>query len=422
MPKAPSVLVACEDLVLLDEVIRYLEEIPHWQLVRSARSVPDLLNLPSPPDCVLISDLLAGQLATHPGFERLSGGIVVFARQESLPGLRAAIELNAAGFVEWPEQRDRLRGLVERDAGSPAPAQVATGAMHAVWAPKGGAGASVVAAHLAGALATLNRKTILVDLDLANADQTSLLGAEAGTKSVADLLRVADELNSETVRSVLWHHPLGFDAVLAPGAEWTGDAKESAVRRVLNTVRSLAEHVVVDLPSGLGPVTVAGLRDAGSLFAVLTPDLLSLKRARDSLKRLRAQGVLRDDVRVVLNQAGGADITQKEVQAVLGSNDVVRLRADYKIYRVVNRGELSPVACKLLAPLARTLAAAHPAPPARTAPEAPEAAVRVPGGRAEAGLAEPARPRPVPRQRVPAAAGTQQAERLPARWPVKGRS
>lgn len=359
MSISPKVLVACDDLILLDEVIRHLEEIPHWRLVMSARTADELLNSPHQPDCVLVSDSIAVALADHPG-GRLSAGVVAFGREETTPALRAALKLGARGFVQWPEQRGQLRGLVERGVAKPAPAAKPAGALHAVWAPKGGAGASLIAAHLAGALSRLGSTTVLVDLDLVNADQSCLLGAGPDTKTVGDLLRVAHEITPATVQSVLWSHPLGFKAVLSPGAHGDKPA-DGTVRTVLDAIRGVADHVVVDLPSGMDPVGLAAMRSATSVQLVLTPDLLSLRRARDAVKRLPAPKL---PINVVLNQAGGADITPKEVHAVLGVDRVTRIRADFQIYRVANRGELSPLACKLLTPLAKRLIAEGPSLPA----------------------------------------------------------
>ncbi len=354
MSVSPTVLVACDDPILLDEVIRHLEETPHWRLVASARSAGELLHSVKQPDCVLVSASLAIELAEHPRAAHLTTEIVAFGRQETTTALRAALKLGARGFVQWPQQREQLRALVEREVVLPAPSATPSGDLHAVWAPKGGAGATVIAAHLAGAFARLGGRTILVDLDLDHADQTCVLGAESDTKTVGDLLRVADELSVATVQSVFWSHPLGFNAVLAPG-HGTHVPEASEVRRLLHTIRGMADHVIVDLASGANPVAVAAMEDASSVQVVLTPDLLSLRRARDSLKALRAAGLQTQGMNVVLNQAGASDITAKEVDAVLGIKEVTRIRADLQIYRLVNRGQLSPLACKLLSPLARRL-------------------------------------------------------------------
>jgi Flp pilus assembly CpaE family ATPase len=359
MSVSPTVLVACDDLILLDEVIRHLEEIPSWRLVMSARSAGEVLASSSRPDCLLVSDRLIEELAADPRSERLPAAVVVFGRQETTAALRAALALGARGFVRWPEERGRLKALVERGmAVTQEPARHPAATVTAVWAPKGGAGATVVAAHLAGSLALLGVEPILVDLDLDSADQTSVLGAEPDTKTMGDLLRVSEELSAQTILSILWSHPLGFRAVLAPGHIGdNGSADGAAVRKVMKAIAGLSAHVVADLPSGMNPVALAGLQEADSIQLVLTPDLLALRRARDLMRALIMSGVDDARIEVILNQAGGPDITPDEVRAVIGVAKVVRVRADIRIYRAANRGELSPVGCKLLTPLARSLAA-----------------------------------------------------------------
>ena len=192
-------------------------------------------------------------------------------------------------------------------------------------------------------------------MDLQHGDQTCVLGAEPDSKTVGDLLRVASELSASTVHSVLWSHPLGFRTVLSPGEAGEDGPAEPDVAKVLQIVRGMAEHVVADLPSGGGALALGVMRQATSVHLVITPDLLSLRRARDMLKFVRATGVETNSFFVVLNQAGGGDITAKEVEAVLGLKRVTRVRADLQIFRAVNRSELSPLACKLLTPLAKQL-------------------------------------------------------------------
>jgi pilus assembly protein CpaE len=441
MSTSPKVLVASDDLILLDEVIRHLEEIPHWRLLRSARSIDELLRLGNDADCILLSEGLAPELAIHPRAGRLSAGLVLLGRQESTEVLRAGLRLGARGFILWPDEQSQLRGLVEVESPAPEATSSPAGALHAVWAPKGGAGASVVAAHLSGAFAISGRSTVLVDLDLDHGDQTALLGAEPTAKSVGDLIRVADEISEKVVQSVLWSHPLGFRAVLSPAKLGTiGASNSAAVGRVLRAIRAAAHNVVVDLPSGLNPVARAAFHEATSISVVLTPDLLGLRRARDLLESLCAEGVSSDKIDVVLNQAGGPDITAKEVEAVLGVVAVTRVRADLQIYRAANRGELSPLACKMLTTLARRLAslagAPLPAAPRRpAAPKTPPAPVNKPavlsqepeGRGANDGSWQPA-PQPVLSRRSPQpvrtsrGVGPGESQEVRRRWPVKSQT
>lgn len=356
MPDSPTVLVACDDLILLDEVVRHLEEIPQWRLAASARTVENLIAQAPTADCILVSDSLAIELAGHPRRDRLEVSLVVFGRQANVAVFRAALALGARGCIQWPEESGDLRKLVEGGKQSADPGTRPSGSLHAVWSPKGGSGATVIAAHLAGALAQLGMEPLLVDLDLDHADQTCVLGAEAETKTVGDLLRVADELSAQVVQSVQWSHPLGFRAILAPGRVGdTAGASPDGVRRVLAKLREGTEQVVADLPSGVNPVCLAALPEATSISLVLTPDLLALRRARDLLRALGMAAEAGPRITVVLNQAGGTDVGERQVQAVLGLSSVVRVKANLQIYRAANRGELSPLVCKLLTPLARRL-------------------------------------------------------------------
>lgn len=356
----PTVMVACDDLILLDELIRHLEEIPHWRLVASARSVEDLVNgcVSHAPDAVLLSGTLAEKLAEDPVGAQLHVALVVFGRAAESSELRSALRLGARGYVQWPEERAEVRGLVEQGMQAPPSSERPLGPLHAVWAPKGGAGATVVSAHLAGSFAQQGKDCLLVDLDLDHGDQSSVLDVRAETRTIADLLTVADELTVEVARSVVWNHTSGFGAILSPGSHGAAaKTSEEDLSRVLGTVRQISDYVVTDTPSGLGEVSINVLRTASSLVVVLTPDVLSLRRARDAFEVLASMGIGPERVRVVLNQFGGPHISQREVEEVLGVKGVVKVRADYEIYKAANRGQMAPSGVKALAGLSKRLAA-----------------------------------------------------------------
>ena len=368
---SPTVRVACSDPILLDEVIRHLEEIPHWRLLASAHSITELFNgLTSQADFVIVSDMIATELAGDARALNLAGEVIVFGREESPQSLRAALSLGARDFLLWPEDQLRLREITKNQkAGINTEHRASLGGLHVVWAPKGGSGTSVVAAHLAAAMATFTGRTkcILMDLDVGHSDQTAILQAEDEKKSILDLLRVADELSASMVESVAWQHPEGFRAILSadPRAE-TAFVEAVDVAKVLATVRETADHVIVDLPSGVSEVATRVLREASTVLLVVTPDLLSLRRARHSFTLLRAAGVDPTGFIGLLNQAGGTDVSEKDVRSVLGLTTTFRVKADMQVYRAANRGELSLAGKRMLAPVARMLCEAIPFQEARS--------------------------------------------------------
>lgn len=353
----PTVLVASDDLTLLDDIVRHLEDIPTWKLITSPGSAAQFVSAfeANSPDAVVLSDVLATELAGQP----LSFGpasIVVVARQEHNATLKAALRLGARGFVLWPGEARLLQGLVERDGAAHSSQPAASGAVYAVWSPKGGSGASVVSAHLAGCMAAAPDGCMLVDADLDHGDQSSILGVTEGTKNLSDLLRMGDELSTHIVDSVAWAHPDGFKAVLSPGI--SGESalvKGPELSRVLSSIRGAAGNIVVDVPSGLNEIASAVIHEAGLTVVVVTPDLLCLKRARDGLRALRSSGV--DDSRLVLlvNQTSSSAVSRRDVAAILGLEPAAEVRADLRMYHSANRGELSGAGKKMLFPLARML-------------------------------------------------------------------
>lgn len=394
---SPAVLVACDDPLLLDELVRYLEEIPQWRLPAPAHCVDDLLRgvQSAAPDVVVVSGTIAQTLANHARACSIGARVVVFSRQETTAVLRAGLKLGAQGFVLWPQERPALKALVERGLEKVQEPGAGSTAVHAVWSPKGGAGASVIAAHLAAGLAKFPERTLLVDLDLDHGDQASILKAESQSRSIVDLLRMGEEVSVQMVRSVAWNHPEGFQVVLSAGSSAQAvQAGPADVSRVIRTLRAAAGRVVADVPSTLTDLSRAVLQDASTIVMVLTPDLLGLRRARSAVAVLDAAGVDRTRIHPVLNQAGGRDIGLKELSDVLGLRPATRINADLQIYRCTNRGEISPSCSRMLAPLVKALAAGRPvSQPApaqvgtarRTFPRAPEG---FPNAlRAKAGLA-----------------------------------
>jgi pilus assembly protein CpaE len=353
---SPTVLVASEDLSLLDELVRHLDQIPHWRLVGSARSSEELSQsvVAHLPDAVLISEGLARSLAESSGASfGDSTRLVVLGRQTSDETFRAALKLGARGFVLWPREQRELRGLVEHGLESARPRRSVRGSLTALWGPKGGSGTSVLAAHLAGVLSSLQVNCLLVDLDLDHGDQSPILGAKGETKTIVDLLSVVEELSPSMVDSIAWQHQRGFKAIFSPGSpDESGVLKAVEVARALSAVRDFSEHVVADLPSGFSELVFAVSEEATRLLLVITPDLLSLRRGRQAVQTLGSAGIGLGSVEIVLNRSGG-DISRTDVEAVLGREVVAEIPPNVGLLRSPDRGELAPGADRLLEALAR---------------------------------------------------------------------
>ena len=399
---APTVVVASDDPVLLDEIVRHLEELPSWRLAGWARTAGDLERLLAKhtADAALVSAGLAGELdaarsGRHPNGSRTAAPpdgvgtrLVVVATEQDERILRCSLRLGA-GFVLWPQEREDLQPAVE--AGLPAPA-TRRDRLVAVWGPKGGTGATVLAAHLAGAVAAA-ASCMLVDLDLRHGDQRVLLGAGNHPRSILDLLEAGDDISPSAVEGVAWRHPSGFGVVLAPASPGGRPLAETwgGVAQALDAIRSTGEGrgvVVADLPSGLGPIPldVAGRADATAI--VVTPDLLALRRARDAARAV-GEG---PEVGVILNRwsRSAGVLSPADVEAVLTLPAWATVPVQAGLLRAPDLGRLSRPACRALAPLAARLTGPLAGPVGSTFGGPPGAAVGGPLGAAGGGGARSA--------------------------------
>ncbi len=156
-----TVALGFEKLSLSEEVLHVLERDPAFRVVGTA---PDEATLSR-----LVRDAHPAAVVGSPGvLARAYGDGAVrlaVAEQESVATLREAIRAGVAGFYLWPEERPRLiddaARLVRRRDEAAGP----KGRVVAVYGPRGGAGATFVATHLAAAAARLERSTCLVECD-----------------------------------------------------------------------------------------------------------------------------------------------------------------------------------------------------------------------------------------------------------------
>lgn len=334
-----TVALAFERLGLSEEVLHFLERDPEFRVVGA---VCDEMALSR-----LVREAHPAAVVGSPGvLERAeANGAVRFAvaEQESVEGLREAIRGGAAGFYLWPEDRERLAGDAARLVARRPEAALSQGRIVAVYGPRGGAGATFLATHLAAAAARLGRTACLVECDPFFSDTSAALGiaSDEPVRTIEDLLPVIEELSVEHVDEVLFRHPAGFSALLGPteaaAAEGLGPVHLSAVVRTLTSTHEL---VVLHTGRALDELTRAaavGLADA--ILLVVPLDVLGLRDARRALSFLEGLGV-GERCRLVLNRVARGEIVPADAERVLGIPIAAALRLDRSVPRAQDRGEL----------------------------------------------------------------------------------
>lgn len=225
------------------------------------------------------------------------------------------------------------------------PAQPFVGRSIAFVGARGGCGASTVAHNTAYALSEkVGANTVIVDYDLPfgtaglDFNQDPLSG-------VADALGQPDRLDPVLLDRMMVRCTDKLSLFAAPATldnDW--DIQADAFDEVTSRIRSTAPFIILDLPHLWSGWMRKALISADEVVVVATPDLASLRNAKNMIDLIK-QGRPNDaPPRLVLNQMGvpgRPEIPAKEFGAALGVHPSLVIPFDAKTFGVAaNNGQM----------------------------------------------------------------------------------
>jgi len=225
------------------------------------------------------------------------------------------------------------------------PAQPFVGRSIAFVGARGGAGASAVAHNTAYAISErIGANTVIVDYDLPfgtaglDFNQDPLSG-------VADALGQPDRLDSTLLDRMMVRCTDKLSLFAAPATldtDW--DISTEAFEEVTTRIRSTAPFVVLDLPHLWTPWMRRTLISADEVVVVATPDLASLRNAKNMIDLIRHGRPNDAPPRLVLNQVGvpgRPEIPAKDFGAALGVHPSLVIPFDAKTFgAAANNGQM----------------------------------------------------------------------------------
>jgi pilus assembly protein CpaE len=211
------------------------------------------------------------------------------------------------------------------------------GKVVAVLGPKGGTGKTLTSCNLAGALVSAGASVIVVDLDLQFGDVGLALGLRPD-QTIYDLAISGGSLDAEKVEHFLATHESGIRALLAPRRpDHAGAVTVEFVRALFDTLRDMADFVIVDTPPGFTPEVIAAIDRSSAIVVVAMLDALSLKNTKLALETLELMEYDTDLISVVLNRADSrVGVTVEDVTELLGRVPDIRVPSHRDITRSVN--------------------------------------------------------------------------------------
>ena len=225
------------------------------------------------------------------------------------------------------------------------PAQPFVGRSIAFVGARGGAGASSVAHNTAYAMSErIGANTVIVDYDLPfgtaglDFNQDPLSG-------VADALGQPDRLDAVLLDRMMVRCTDKLSLFAAPATldtDW--DISPDAFEEVTSQIRGTAPFVVLDLPHIWTGWMRKTLISADEVVVVATPDLASLRNAKNMIDLIRSGRPNDAPPRLVLNQVGvpgRPEIPAKDFGAALGVHPSLSIPFDAKLFGMAaNNGQM----------------------------------------------------------------------------------
>ncbi|MGN6208875.1 AAA family ATPase [Asticcacaulis sp.] len=210
---------------------------------------------------------------------------------------------------------------------------------------RGGAGSSSIAHNFAYNLSEqMQSNTVIVDYDLPFGT-AGLDFNQDPLQGMAEALNEPDRLDSVLLDRMLAKCTDRLSLFSAPAAldqDYTAD--QDAYDEVTRKVRSAAPYIVMDLPHLWSPWLKANLIAADEVVIVATPDLASLRNAKNIIDLLKHSRPNDSAPKLVLNQTempGRPEIPVKDFTAALGIEPCALIPFDAKLFgQASNNGQM----------------------------------------------------------------------------------
>ena len=229
--------------------------------------------------------------------------VVVVGRVNDVELYRELMRRGASEYLVAPLSPLQLIEVVSGLYLDPGAAPI--GRVVAVIGARGGAGSSTLSHNIGWCIAEeLHINTTIVDLDLPFGTVGLDFNDEA-SQGVCDALSAPERLDDVLLDRLLLKRGEHLSLFTAPAAlERDYDAVPESYEAVIGAVRQITPCVILDLPHGWQPWIKASLLAADDVVIVATPDLTSLRNAKNIIELVKNARPNDTPPRLVINQVG----------------------------------------------------------------------------------------------------------------------
>lgn len=215
------------------------------------------------------------------------------------------------------------------------------GELIVIYGGKGGVGKSVIATNLACGIAKeVGARVALVDLDLQFGDLGVLLNLPQ-SQSIIDVVENIDQADVQYITDIMAEGPAGVRVLTTPPSPELADlVSPDHVQRILTTLRTTYDFVVVDTSSHLGDITLSALDMASRILLITALSIPAVKNAKLALRLFETLNIPPERITLVLNRCEAhTEFNKESIESHLKFPIAVQLPHDPRtVVNSINRG------------------------------------------------------------------------------------
>ena len=323
-----KILIASEDGERLAELARLVSASGTYQVMR-LQAAPGSLSTHA---CQLrgADALIIDQ--PHGGTTQMLGIEVLRQQYPDLPcvlvtqtqerdDLIRALRAGVSDVLTWPLERAQLTAALTRLETNYTPRTKDEARVISFISSKGGAGSSFITANVGYALATYERKRVLlIDLNTQFSDTHFLVSNKTPPATLSEVCAQVDRLDDAFLEACLTRVANDFD-VLAGASDpiKAGEIKKEKIEYVLSLVSPIYDFILVDVGQAINPLSIAVLDRSDQICMVVQPTIAFARTGRRLLDILQGLHYPAEKLRILLNRHGKRDeLPRSTLEQVFG--------------------------------------------------------------------------------------------------------
>ena len=299
------------------------------------------------PNLLIVETRLNGQAALDE-LDRLAEvcdpatKVIVVGRQNDVELYRELMRRGASEYLVAPLSPLHLIEVISGLYLDPQATPI--GRVIAFVGARGGAGSSAIAHNVGWCIAEeMHINTTIIDFDMAFGT-TGLDFNDEGGQGVLDALNAPERLDDVLLDRLLLKHGDHLSLFTTPAQlERETEATPDSYEAVVDAVRAVTPCVVLDLPHAWTPWIKAALIAADEIVVVATPDLASLRNAKNLIELVRGARPNDAPPRLIINQVGmpkRPEIPAKDFAETMGVEPAALVAFDPLLFgQAANNGQ-----------------------------------------------------------------------------------